>query len=270
VEQLNVSVTGSPGAQPMVFVHGFGCDHHMWRHVAPTFEIDHRVVTFDLVGAGASDPAAWDPARYVSLDAYAEDILSVVRDLGLTDVVLVGHSVSAMSGLLATIIEPERFASLVLVGPSPRYIDEGEYRGGFTQSDIEDLLTSLESNYLGWSAAMAPAIMGNPERPALGAELTESFCRMDPAVARQFAGVTFLSDCRAALPDVSVPTLVLQCREDVIAPPVVGQYVADAVPGARMTLLDATGHCPQLSAPEATARAIRDFLATGLVTSTSS
>jgi len=244
----------------MLFVHGFGCDQHMWRYVAPAFASDHRIVTLDLVGAGGSDPAAWDPDRYVSLEAYAEDILAVVHALDLHDVVLVGHSVSAMSGLIATVAEPERFARLVLIGPSPRYVDEGDYRGGFSDTDIAELLRSLESNYLGWSASMAPVIMANPEQPALGEELTASFCRMDPEVARQFARVTFLSDCRAVLPEVTVPTLVLQCREDVIAPMEVGRYVADAIPGAELVVLDATGHCPHLSAPDDTIAAIRASL----------
>jgi sigma-B regulation protein RsbQ len=259
-DQLNVQVSGPSDGQPMLFVHGFGCDQHMWRLVAPAFESDHKVVTFDLVGAGGADPAAWDPARYVSLDAYADDILGVVRELDLHDVVLVGHSVSAMTGLLAAVAEPDRFAGLVLVGPSPRYIDEADYRGGFTEADITELLASLDSNYLGWSAAMAPVIMANPERPALGDELTTSFCRMDPNVAQQFARVTFLSDCRDALRRVTVPTVVLQCRHDVIAPVEVGQYVADTIPQARLVLLDATGHCPHLSAPDDTITAIRDFL----------
>jgi sigma-B regulation protein RsbQ len=259
-EQLNVRVSGPVGGQPMLFVHGFGCDQHMWRHVVPAFEADHRVVTLDLVGAGGADPAAWDPERYVDLDAYAADILGVIRELDLRDVVLVGHSVSAMSGMLAVVAEPERFSRLVMIGPSPRYIDDGDYRGGFTEPDIADLLASLDSNYLGWSAAMAPVIMANPEQPALGEELIASFCRMDPDVARQFARVTFLSDTRAALGQVAVPTLVLQCQHDVIAPVEVGQYVADAIPQGRMVLLDATGHCPHLSAPEDTITAIRDFL----------
>lgn len=244
----------------MLFVHGFGCDQHMWRLIAPGFASDHRVITLDLVGAGGSDPAAWDPARYVSLDAYAEDLLGVVRELDLQDVVLVGHSVSAMSGMVAVVAEPERFSRLVMIGPSPKYVDEGDYRGGFTEADIEALLAALESNYLGWSAAMAPVIMANPDRPALGEELTNSFCRMDPDVALQFARVTFLSDCRAVLPEVSVPTLVVQCQEDVIAPVEVGQYVTNAIPQAAMALLDATGHCPHLSAPEDTIIAIRTFL----------
>jgi sigma-B regulation protein RsbQ len=232
----------------------------MWRLVAPAFADDHRVVSFDLVGAGGSDPEAWDPDRYTSLDAYAADILEVVRALDLRDVVVVGHSVSAMTAVLAAVAEPDRFAGLVLVGPSPSYIDDEDYHGGFSAADIEELLTSLDSNYLGWSAAMAPVIMGNTDRPALGQELTESFCRMDPDVARQFARVTFLSDCRDVLPKVTTPSLVLQCRHDAIAPVEVGQYVAEAVPGARLVMLEATGHCPHLSAPEATIEAIRDFL----------
>ena len=259
-DQLNVQVSGPEDGPPLIFVHGFGCDQHMWRLVAPAFAADHRVVTFDLVGAGGSDPSAWDAARYDSLDAYADDILHVVHEHDLHDVVLVGHSVSAMTGLLATVAEPDRFAGLVLVGPSPRYIDEEGYRGGFSEADIKELLTSLDSNYLGWSAAMAPVIMANPDRPALGEELTASFCRMDPSVARQFARVTFLSDCRDALPRVTVPTVVLQCRDDVIAPIAVGHYVADTIPQARLVLLDVTGHCPHLSAPDDTISAIRDFL----------
>ncbi len=244
----------------MVFVHGFGCDQHMWRHVAPAFTEDHRVVSFDLVGAGGADPAAWDPARYDSLDAYADDILNVVHGLDLRDVILVGHSVSAMSGVLAAVAEPDRFAALVLICPSPRYTDDGDYHGGFSETDIADLLASLDSNYLGWSSTMAPVIMGNADRPALGQELTASFCRMDPEVARLFARVTFLTDARDALAAVTTPTLVVQCRQDVIAPVQVGQYVTDAIPGAEMVLLDATGHCPHLSAPDDTIKAIRDFL----------
>ena len=261
-KQLNVRVAGPANGQPILFVHGFGCDQHMWRLVAPAFETDHRVLTLDLAGAGGSDPDAWDAARYVSLEAYAKDLVGVVVELDLRDVVLVGHSVSAMSGLMAAVAAPERFSRLVMIGPSPRFIDDGDYRGGFSEADIDDLLASLESNYLGWSAAMAPVIMANSERPELGDELTASFCRMNPEVARQFARVTFLSDCRAALPDVTVPTLVIQCREDAIAPVEVGRYVADAVPRAELVLLDATGHCPQLSAPDETVAAIRDFLRT--------
>jgi sigma-B regulation protein RsbQ len=260
VQRLNVVVSGRPDGQPMVFAHGFGCDQHMWRHVAPSFEDVFQVVLFDHAGAGRSDLKAYDPDRYSSLDAYAEDVLAICHELDLEDVIFVGHSVSAMIGVLAAVEEPERFAKLVLVGPSPRYIDDGEYVGGFSNSDISDLLDSLDSNYLGWSSAMAPVIMGNGDRPELGEELTESFCRTDPQIARQFAEVTFRSDNRADLAKVTTPTLVLQCRQDVIAPVTVGEYVADAIADSRLVLLDATGHCPNLSAPDATGAAISDFV----------
>jgi sigma-B regulation protein RsbQ len=259
-ERFNVVESGRPDGQTMVFAHGFGCDQHMWRYVVPSFEDDFRVVLFDHMGAGASDLGAYDPDRYSSLHGYAEDVLAICRELDLHQVIFVGHSVSAMIGVLAAIDEPERFAKLVLVGPSPRYIDDSDYVGGFSGADISELLDSLESNYLGWSSAMAPVIMGNPERPELGEELTGSFCRSDPQIARQFAEVTFRSDNRADLAKVTTPTLVLQCRQDVVAPAAVGAYVAAAIPGSRLVVLDATGHCPNLSSPDATAAAIADFV----------
>ncbi|MBC9735053.1 alpha/beta fold hydrolase [Nocardioides marmotae] len=255
-----VTVRGPAEATPLVFAHGFGCDQSMWRLVAPGFADRYRVVTFDFAGAGGSDPGAYDELRHSRLDGYAADLLDVVRELDLHDVVVVGHSVAAIIGALATIAEPERFAGLVMVGPSPRYLDDDGYTGGFSREDIDDLLGALASNFLGWSATMAPAIVGNPDRPELGHELTESFCRMDPAVARRFAQATFLADNRADLPLVPVPALVLQCREDIIAPLAVGAYVAEQVPDATLVVLDATGHCPQLSAPEQSTAAIRAWL----------
>ncbi len=262
VARHNVHVSGREDGRPMLFAHGFGCDQNMWRHVAPAFADEYRVVLFDHVGSGGADPAAWDAERYSSLHAYADDVLEICRALALEDVVFVGHSVSAMIGVLAAGREPDRFAKLVLVGPSPRYIDEQGYVGGFSREDIDELLESLESNYLGWSSAMAPVIVGNPDRPELGEELTNSFCRTDPEIARHFARVTFLSDNRADLPGVCVPTLVLQCSQDVIAPDTVGRYVCEQVPGSTFTQLAATGHCPHLSAPEETTAAIRAFLST--------
>jgi sigma-B regulation protein RsbQ len=256
----NVHVTGRAGGPPMLFAHGFGCDQNMWRFVAPAFEDDHRVVLFDHVGAGGSELAAYDAQRYASLDGYADDVLEICRELDLRDVIFVGHSVSAMIGVLAARREPDRFARLVLVGPSPRYIDDGDYVGGFSAEDIEGLLESLESNYLGWSGAMAPVIMGRPDRPELGEELTNSFCRTDPEIASAFARVTFLSDNRADLAQVRTPTLVLQCSDDVIAPDAVGEFVHRAVPGSELVRLRATGHCPNLSAPEETVAAIRAYL----------
>ncbi len=255
-----VRISGRPAGAPMVFAHGFGCDQNMWRFVAPAFEDTHRVVLFDHVGAGGSDLSAYDPGRYASLDGYADDVLEIMEEHDLTGAYFVGHSVSAMIGVLAAIREPERFAGLVLVGPSPRYIDDQEYVGGFDRTDIEEMLESLDSNYLGWSSAMAPVIMGNGDRPELGAELTNSFCRTDPRIARDFARVTFLSDNRDDLARVTTPALVLQCSDDAIAPTAVGRYVHRNLPDSRLVLLEATGHCPHLSAPAETVEAIRSFV----------
>jgi sigma-B regulation protein RsbQ len=255
-----VRVSGPVTGRPIVFAHGFGCDQAMWRFVAPDFAVDHRVVLFDHVGAGNSDLAAYDPEKYGSLRGYASDVVEICREHGLSDVVFVGHSVSAMIGVLALQEAPELFGSLVMIGPNPRYVDDDGYVGGFSRADIIGLLETLDSNHLGWSAQMAPVIMGNPDRPELAVELTNSFCRTDPGIARQFARVTFLSDNRADLPGVDVPTLVLQCSQDVIAPEPVGKYVHERIPGSVFTQLAATGHCPHLSAPEETIAAIRAFL----------
>jgi sigma-B regulation protein RsbQ len=257
----NVTVHGDPDAPPMIFAHGFGCDQNMWRHVWPAFAEDHRIVLFDHVGAGGSDASAFDRDHYGSLRGYAEDILDICRELELTDSIFVGHSVSAMIGLLAAASERERFSRLVLIGPSPRYIDDDGYVGGFTRSEIDELLESMESNYLGWSGAVAPMIMGNPERPDLGEELTESFCRANPEIAAHFARVTFLSDNRDDLARVNTSSLILQCSEDVIAPQAVGEYVHRQLADSRLVQLQARGHCPNLSAPEETVAAIRAYLA---------
>lgn len=256
----NVRVTGRPDGPTVVLAHGFGCDQNMWRLLVPALVDRYRVVLFDYVGSGGSDLSAWSEERYASLDGYAQDAVEVCDELELERAVFVGHSVSSMVGVLAARAAPERIGALVMVTPSPCYIDDEEYRGGFTAEDIDELLASLESNYLGWSSVMAPIIMGNPERPELGRELTNSFCATDPDIARVFARTTFLSDSRRDLEEVRVPTLVLECAQDVIAPPEVGAFVHAAIPSSRLVTLDATGHCPQLSAPEATAEAILDFL----------
>lgn len=253
---------GRPDGQPIVFAHGFGCDQAMWRFVAPAFASDYRVVLFDHVGFGGSDLAAWDPQRHSSLTGYADDVVSMLRELELRDVVFVGHSVAAMIGALAALSAPELFAALIMVGPSPRYIDDAPagYVGGFTASDIDDMLLGLETSQLGWSATMAPVIMGNADRPELGAELTESFCRSEPHVAAAFARATFLSDSRADLSKLAVPTLIVQCSSDAIAPEAVGRYVHEHIRGSEFVQLEATGHCPNLSAPHETTAAIRDYL----------
>jgi sigma-B regulation protein RsbQ len=261
VARNNVTVHGPPDGQPMLFAHGFGCDQNMWRFVWPEFADEYRVVLFDHVGAGGSDWSAFDRDRYSSLAGYASDVLEICAELDLDDVIFVGHSVSAMIGALAAAEEPDRFERLVLVGPSPRYLDDDGYTGGFSREDIEGLLQSLESNYLGWSSAMAPVIMGNDDRPELGRELTNSFCRADPEIAAHFARTTFLSDNRTDLDRVRTPALVLQCSDDAIAPRPVGEFVHARLPDSRFVLLAATGHCPNLSAPEETVAAIKAFLA---------
>jgi sigma-B regulation protein RsbQ len=259
LKRNNVVISGK-GQQPMMFAHGFGCDQHMWRFVVPAFEETYKIILFDQVGAGRSDLAAYDRKKYSTLDGYVDDVLDICRELNLSDVLFVGHSVSAMIGILAAIKEPARFAKLILVGPSPRYINDLDYVGGFNSADIDALLEFLDSNYLGWSSAMAPIIMGNPDRPELGEELTNSFCRTDPEIAKQFARVTFLSDNRSDLPKLKTPSLILQCSEDAIAPEVVGLYMHRLLADSQFVLLKATGHCPNLSAPQETIAAMSAFL----------
>jgi sigma-B regulation protein RsbQ len=255
----NIHVKGS-GDRTMLFAHGFGCDQNMWRFVAPAFEKDFKTILFDHVGAGGSDLAAYDPARYSTLSGYADDVVEIGRDLGLQGAVFVGHSVSSMIGILASLKAPGMFSSLVLVAPSAKYIDDGDYKGGFSAKQIAELLEFLEDNHMGWAAQMAPAIMGNSDRPELGQELTNSFCRTDPAIAKDFARVTFTSDNRADLSKVKIPTLILQCSEDIIASTEVGEYVQRNIPGSKLVSLSATGHCPNLSAPEEVISAMRAFV----------
>jgi sigma-B regulation protein RsbQ len=261
-QRNNVRVSGQMAVSNpvIVFAHGFGCDQNLWRFVAREFEATHRVVVFDHVGAGNSDISAYSPAKYDALGAYAADVLEIVAELGGPPVIFVGHSVGAMIGILAAIQQPERFSDLVLICPSPCYIDEPGYTGGFSREQIEEMLQVLESNYLGWSSSAAPAFMGNPDRPELGQELKENFCRSNPEIARHFARVTFLSDHRADLPLLQTPTLILDCQDDFVAPPEVGRYVQSRIAKGQLVTLDATGHCPNLSAPAQTVAAIRSYL----------
>lgn len=259
LKRNNVVVRGT-GSKAMMFAHGFGCDQNMWRFVAPAFEGSYQTVLFDHVGAGGSDLAAYSHEKYNTLEGYAEDIIEIARELRLKDAVFVGHSVSAMMGIIAAAKAPDLFSGLVLVGPSPTYINDGDYIGGFTKTQIEELLESLDSNHMGWSMTMAPVIMGNPDHKELGEELANSFCRTDPEIARHFARTTFLSDCRDILADARIPALILQCSNDVIAPQDVGEYVHRQMPNSKLVLMEATGHCPNLSAPDETIAAIRDFL----------
>jgi sigma-B regulation protein RsbQ len=255
----NVKILGN-GSRTLMFAHGYGCDQNMWRAVVPFFEADYKIVLFDYVGAGQSDPSAFHRTRYSTLNGYASDILEILDELGLTNVNFVGHSVSSMIGALAAIRRPELFENLIMVGPSPCYINDGDYVGGFARSDIEGLLDMLDKNHTGWSAMMAPIIIGNADRPDLAAELEASFCRTDPIFAQHFARVTFLSDNRADLKNVPTKTLILQCIQDSIAPASVGEYVHRCLPNSELVMMEATGHCPHLSAPGAVSKAIQAFL----------
>ena len=257
----NVRVFGH-GTQPMVFAHGFGCDQNMWRYVAPAFADDYRIVLFDYVGSGKSDLAAYDAERYATLDGYASDVLDVCHALELSKVILVAHSVSSMIAVLAANREPDLFDRLVLVGPSPRYINDApDYVGGFERADIEGLLETMDKNYIGWANFLGPAIMKNADRPELAAELTESFCSTDPTIARRFAEATFFADNRADLAAVRTPSLIMQCSDDIIAPREVGEYLHRNLPGSTLRVLRATGHCPHMSDPAETIDVIRDYLA---------
>ena len=256
----NVKVFGS-GEQVMMFAHGFGCDQNMWRYITPAFENDYKILLFDYVGAGKSDLASYNPERYSSLNGYAEDVLEICEELNLNHIIFVGHSVSSMIGLLAAVEKPHYFRDIIMVGPSACYLNDGEYVGGFERKDIEGLLETMEKNYIGWVNFLAPAIMANKDRPELGQELTESFCSTDPIVANQFAKATFFSDNRDDLRKLRTPSLILQCSEDIIAPIEVGDYLHRNIPGSKLKVLNAKGHCPHMSEPEETILAIKDYLA---------
>jgi len=258
-ERNNVHVAGS-GPATLFFAHGFGCDQNMWRLLQPAYAKRFRTVLFDLVGSGGSDAAAYDAKKYSSLQGYADDVVEVVREFGSGPAIFVGHSVSAMIGVLADLAAPREFAAQIMIAPSPCHINDGDYFGGFTRQDIDSLLETLESNYLGWSSNMAPAIMGAPGQPELGAELTNSFCRTNPEIAKQFARATFLSDMRPQVAKLTTPTLIVQCNDDIIAPMAVGEYLAKTVPHSTLRVIENVGHCPHLSSPGACATAIDEFL----------
>lgn len=255
----NVRVLGK-GTQPMLFAHGFGCDQNMWRFVTPAFEDDYKIILFDYVGAGKSDLSAYKPERYSKLEGYVQDVLDICAALDLSNLLFVGHSVSSIIGLLASIREPERFDRLILIGPSPCYINDSSYEGGFDRADIEELLSVMDKNYIGWANFLAPVVMSNPERPELTNELEASFCSTDPTVARHFAEATFFSDNRRDLPQVTVPSLIMQCTNDAIAPQSVGNYLQEHLPHSTLRVMNATGHCPHMSHPEETIAIIKAYL----------
>jgi sigma-B regulation protein RsbQ len=255
----NVQIIGR-GTEPMMFAHGYGCDQNMWRLLTPAFIDRYRIILFDLVGCGKSDLRAYDYEKYATLGGHARDVVEILAEVADRPCVFVGHSVSAMIGLLAAIEAPERFTSLVMIGPSPCYVNDGDYVGGFGREDIDSLLDTLDGNYLGWASAMAPVIMGAPDKPELREELKNSFCATDPNIAKHFARVTFLSDNRADLPRMTKPALILQCSDDIIAPVQVGSYLEKNLPNSRLELVESVGHCPHLSAPEPIIAAMNAFL----------
>jgi sigma-B regulation protein RsbQ len=261
ISRNNVKTWGN-GSKTILFAHGFGCDQNMWRFITPAFENDYRIVVFDYVGAGKSDVSAYNIQRYSDLNGYAQDVLDVCEALELKQVIFVGHSVSSMIGILAALKRPQYFSDLILIGPSPSYINEEGYVGGFNRNDIDELLDTMDRNYIGWANFLAPAIMKNSDRPELGKELTESFCSTDPKIARQFAMATFLSDNRKDLAKVNTPSLIMQCSDDLIAPFEVGDYLHANLKGSTLKVLKATGHCPHMSHPEETIAVIQEYLDT--------
>ena len=259
VTRNNITIHGT-GSKSMFLVHGYGCDQNMWRFITPQFKEDYRIILIDLVGSGKSDENAYDFDKYSSLEGYADDIIEICDALNLKDVCFVGHSVSAIIGLLAAVKRPALFKKLIMIGPSPRYINDAVYFGGFSQNDIDDLMETLDSNYLGWSSAMAPVIMGNSDRPELAAELEESFCQNNPEIAKHFAKVTFQGDNRSDLNKLTTDTLIIQSMEDAIASVKVGQYVHENIANSALVIIETTGHCPHLSFPNQTIEAMRKYL----------
>ncbi len=255
----NVKISGA-GEKVLMFAHGFGCDQNMWRFVTPAFESEYKIIVFDYVGCGKSDLASYNEERYSTLNGYAEDVLEICGELKLHDIIFVGHSVSSMIGILASLQSPEIFKALIMVGPSPRYINDNNYFGGFEHGDLVGLLETMENNYIGWANFLAPVIMKNDDRPELTAELEESFCSTDPRMARKFAEVTFFSDNRRDLAELKLPVLIMQCSDDSIAPEAVGEYLHREIKHSKLVKLQATGHCPHMSHPEETIAVMREFL----------
>ena len=262
LERSNVTISGvsGPTARTIVFLHGLGGDQNDWRLVAPAFEAQYQVVLLDLIGAGKSDLSAYGPQTHGTLNGHASDLLDVLSALALHDVVFVGHSVAAMIGVIAAVREPQRFAKMVLVSPSPRFINDKGYNGGFEQKDINELLAAMEADYHGWSHGFAPVMMGQHEAPELVMGLTNSFVRTNPEIAKHFARVTFFSDTRTELGFLTIPTLIVQSAHDVIAPLAVGHYINEQLADSRMAVIETGGHCPHLSAPQQTIGAMGDFL----------
>lgn len=259
LKRNNVTVKGS-GEKTIFFAHGFGCDQNSWKYIEANFAADHKIVLFDYVGAGRSDLKEYDAKKYDSLQGYSSDVIEICNELDLKKVIFIGHSVSCMIGLLAAIEKPALFEKLVFIGPSPCYINDREYIGGFDKETIDSLMEVMEEDYISWSKSLAPAIMNEGNGESLGKELTDSFCSIDPQIAKQFARVTFLGDNRKDLSRLNIPSLTIQCSGDTIAPPAVGKYMNKHTPKNTITVIDGAGHCLHMSQPEKTITAIRAFL----------
>ncbi|MED4403383.1 alpha/beta fold hydrolase [Metabacillus fastidiosus] len=256
----NVKIIGE-GEKVIIFGHGFGCDQNMWRFITPHFEKEFRLVLFDYVGSGKSDLTAYNREKYSNLHGYKTDLLEIIEALNVEKVIFIGHSVSSMIGMLASIERPECFESLIMIGPSPRYLnDENGYSGGFDERDVIELLNMMEMNFIGWASYLAPIAMNNPDQPMLSQELEASFCSTDPVITRQFAEATFFSDHREDLLKATVPSLILQCAEDSIVPVEVGEYLHRYLKNSTFRMMEAKGHYPHLSHPEETTRFIKEYL----------
>lgn len=260
--KLNARVKGD-GSPTLVFIHGYGCDQNMWRFVAPAFADRHRCLLYDLMGMGGSDYSSYDLSNYASLEAHAGDLEALLDAMDIKDAVLVGHSVGATIACLTALRGSERIRALALVAPSPSFINDGDYVGGFDRESIEGLIGLMEQNFLGWTEQVAPVISGQEADGATTEELSESFCRTDPKIAKHFGRVTFLADHRKEMSQVALPTLILQCRADALAPVEVGQWLEARMAQGRMEIIEATGHCPHMTDPEKTIGALRGFLEGG-------
>ena len=258
-------VSGLANGTALIFIHGFGCDQSMWRQVVPDLAEEFQIVTYDLTGMGQSDLSAYEPQRYADLRAHAEDLLAIIEELGLDEVVLVGHSIGASIALRAANQAPEKVSRLVLVSPTPSFLNDtaAGYHGGFARGEIEELIALLDENHLGWSAQMAPTIAGQPPGAPAADELTQGFCRTDPAIAQHFGRVTFFADERPAFAQVSRPALILHCNDDALVPMAVAEWMRDRMPGATLQVLQATGHCPHMTVPADVIAAIRSYLGDG-------
>lgn len=260
LKRNNVNIIGK-GEKTIVFGHGLACDQKIWDTILPYFEEDYQIVLYDYVGSGDSDFSAFDTERYSTMHGYAKDLLEILEAIDVGEVIFVGHSVSAMIGILASIEKPEYFENLILIGSSPRYLNEHpNYHGGYDESDIEELITMMEMNFSGWATLAAANFMNNPDRPLLTEQLIEVYNEEDPAMMKSFAEVVFLSDHRQDLPEVTIPSLIMQCSEDSIVPLESAEYLHKHLKNSKLIVMEATGHYPQISYPEETVNTILEYI----------